>query len=124
MYKALCAIIALVMLVVFLGPVSATAPADAKMPTVIFVAPADDKREKDDNIACFDRYCTEVNRGTGPPADLSVAYSQENNYCATQGTAQITQLNVDEHSTLQNTGPPEDCCPKPICGILLAGVYC
>jgi hypothetical protein len=124
MYKAICALIALVMLVVFLGPVSAAAPIETRMPTVILVAPVSAKREKDDNIVCYDRYCTEINPGTGPPADPSVAYSQENNYCTTLvSVREITEPNIDGQIALQNTGPPE-VNPQPMRGILLIGIVC
>jgi hypothetical protein len=116
MYKAMCALIALVMLVLFFGPVSAAAPSDVRMAqNVIIVAPACDKREEEDDAACFDRYCTAISPGPGPPADLSATYSQENIYCQTQGVDQTA--NINEQNTLQSTGPPKEYRPKPISSI-------
>jgi len=108
MYKALCALFALVMLIAFcFAPVSAAA-VNSPQPAVIIVAPASGKSEKDDNAACIDRYPMGDSQGPGPPADSCVAYSQESNNYTGSETTRTSLLSVG-NDIRQNTGPPKNC---------------
>lgn len=116
MYKQICALIALIMLVVFLAPVSAAAaPTDPNViTTVIIVDPADGKSGKKDNVAHLDCHCTGTDKG--PPAVSCVAYSQENKVYITSGTTN------SDCTDDQSVGPPKDYDLKPVCDVPLGGV--
>lgn len=119
--KKLLALVAIIMLSFFIGPVSASTPNDLGTTTVIIIEPVSGKKDMEGNITHRDGCCIEGTKG--PPAIYSAENSQENNYYTPVSAREITEPNIDERSTLQNTGPPE-VSPQPMRGILLVGIFC
>jgi len=120
MFKKICALFALILLAVFLGPVSAAvAPGESNpVTTVVIVAPADGKGQKKDSTAHHDGdFCIGAK---GPPADpYYVVYSQENVFAD-----QNTTLEAD-HNTKDIAGhnmDTNDCCLRPIGDAPFAGI--
>ncbi len=121
MFKKICALLALILLALFLGPASAAvAPGEPNLiTTVVIVAPADGKSEKKHSTAHLGYFCI---GDKGPPADSrDVAYSQKNVF-ATSDTSLEAAHCTTEKTAGHNTGIMNDCCLRQIGDAPFAGI--